>query len=212
MAIIGAGADHYFAGGGSAFVRPTSLVSILEGIRRRAGKGVRVKYAQGTDPVSPADLLPGPAVVPSSVLTPTDSDAGLHGLHAQYWTNTRFEGAPGLVRTDGQAALNLGFFNFFDQSELGLPATPHDLNNAMSVRWTGYLNVPLGGDYIFSLTHLGAARLLIDGQLLIDDPGIALETQSVALPLTASQSYTLQIEYAADRPNNAHQSRVPVLF
>ena len=120
VAVIGGDADHYIAGGGSSLVKPTYLVSMLEGIRRRAGESVRVEYAEGVDPASAADLLPGPPLVPSSVLTPAGSGPEVHGLHAEYWTNTRFEGEPHLVRTDRQVALNLGFFNYsiFNASSL----------------------------------------------------------------------------------------------
>src|SRR6266700_6047660 len=110
VAVIGGDADHNSVGGGSSLVKPTHLVSMLEGIRRRVGEGVRVEYAEGVDPASAVDLLPGPPLVPSSVLTPAVSSPQVHGLHAEYWTNTRFEGEPRLVRTDRQVALNLGFF------------------------------------------------------------------------------------------------------
>jgi beta-glucosidase len=74
LAVIGGDADHYITGSGSSFVKPTYVVSMLEGIRRRVGEGVRVEYAEGIDPITPADLLPGPPLVPSSVLTPVGSD------------------------------------------------------------------------------------------------------------------------------------------
>jgi beta-glucosidase len=137
--------------------------------------------------------------VPSSVLTPTGSSPEVHGLHAEYWTNTRFEGEPELVRTDRQVAFNLGFFNYsiFNASWL---KTPEEFNNAISVRWTGSLTAPVTGEYTLSLTHLGTARLYLDGQLLIDDPGITLETQSVRLHLVADQPHALRIDYVADRP------------
>jgi beta-glucosidase len=199
VAVIGADADNNIAGGGSSVVQPTYFVSILEGIRRRAGEGVRVEYAEGTDPVSAAALLPGPPPVPSSVLTPTDSGSEVQGLHAEYWTNTRFEGEPTLVRIDRQVDLNLGFFNYsiFNASSL---TTPPELTNAISVRWTGGITVPTTGNYTLSLTHLGTARLYLDGQLLIEDPGITLETRSVTMHLVAGQPHALRIEYAADRP------------
>jgi beta-glucosidase len=199
VAVIGADADNNIAGGGSSVVQPTYFVSILEGIRRRAGEGVRVEYAEGTDPVSAAALLPGPPAVPSSVLTPTDSSSEIHGLHAEYWTNTHFEGEPTLIRIDRQVALNLGFFNYstFNASSL---TTPPELTNAISVRWTGGITVPTTENYTLSLTHLGTARLYLDGQLLIEGPGVTLETQSVTMHLVAGQPHALRIEYAADRP------------
>ena len=198
LAIIGGDADHNIVGGGSSLVKPTYLVSMLEGIRRRVGEGVRVEYVEGVDPASAVDLLPGPPLVPSSVLTPAGSGPGAHGLHAQYWTNTRFEGEPKMVRTDRQVALNLGFFNYsmFNASAL---TTPEEFNNAISVRWTGNLIAPETGEYTLALTHLGTARLFLDGRLLIDEPGVTLSTQSVTLQLVAGQAYTLRIDYAADR-------------
>ena len=84
VAVIGGDANHNIAGGGSSLVKPTYVVSILEGIRRRAGEGVLVEYAEGVDPASAVDLLPGPPLVPSSVLTPTDSGPEAQGLHAEY--------------------------------------------------------------------------------------------------------------------------------
>ncbi len=206
VAVIGADADSYISGGGSAFVKPMFVVSMLEGIRRRVGEDIQVEYAEGTDPASAADLLPGPPAVPSSVLTSVESDPEVHGLHAEYWTNTRFEGEPRLVRTDRQVNLNLGFFNYGSMTASSLPPTPRDLNNAISVRWTGNITAPATGDYTLSLTHLGAARLYLDDQLLIDDPGITLETQSVTLHLVAAQPRSLRIDYAADRP----EQRTPV--
>ncbi len=203
LAVIGADADHYIAGGGSALVQPTYLVSIREGMRRRAGAGVRVEYAEGTDPVSAADLLPGPPLVPSSVLRPSGTPPQAHGLQAEYWTNQRFEGEPGLVRVDRQVGLNLGLFNFAMANASSLPLLPEVFNNAMSARWTGSLTAPATGDYTLSLTHLGTVRFFLDGQLLIDDPGLTLRVDRVTRHLVAGEQHELRIEYAADRPEQA---------
>jgi beta-glucosidase len=199
ITVIGGDADTYIAGGGSSLVKPTYLVSMLEGIRRRVGEHVRVEYAEGVDPATAADLLQGPPLVPSSVLTPANSGSEVHGLRAEYWTNTRFEGEPKLVRTDRQVALNLGFFNYsmFNASSL---KTPEEFNNAISVRWTGSLSAPVSAEYILSLGHLGTARLYFDDKLLINDPGITFATQSVRLHLVADEPHMLRIDYAADRP------------
>jgi len=199
VAVIGADADANIAGGGSSLVKPTYLVSMLEGIRRRVGAHVQVEYAEGGDPLSAADLLPGPPPVPSSVLTPAGSGSDIRGLHAEYWTNTRFEGEPRLVRTDRQVALNLGFFNFPGFNACAI-STPLEFNNIMSVRWTGSITAPATGDYTLSLTHMGTVRLLLDGQRLIDDPGVALSTHSATVHLVADEPHALQIDYASDRP------------
>src|SRR5260221_4577808 len=166
LAVIGADADRYIAEGVSALVQPTYLVSIQEGMRRRAGAGVRVEYAEGTDPLSAADLLPGLPLVPSSVLRPNGTSPQTRGLQAEYWTNPRFEGEPGLVRTDRQVGLNLGLFNFAMANASSLPPLSEDFNNAMSVRWTGSLTAPATGNYTLSLTHLGKGRRFLHCQRL----------------------------------------------
>ena len=211
LAVIGADADRYIAGGGSALVQPTYLVSILESMRQCVGDGALVEYAEGTDPVSAADLLPGPASIPSSVLTPSGSAPQARGLRAEYWTNARFEGEPSLVRVERQVGLNLGLFNFAMANASPLPQLPEVFNNAMSVRWTGSLIAPTTGDYILSLTHLGTARLFLDGQLLIDDPGLTLRIESVTRHLVTGEQHALRIEYAADRPEQGAASTFALL-
>ncbi len=86
LAVIGPDADNTSAqgGGSSQISHPTAAVSPLDGIRDRAGSGTDVTYSPGTDGINEGDLLPGPAPVPSSVLTPTNGSTGQHGLDAEY--------------------------------------------------------------------------------------------------------------------------------
>ena len=81
IAVIGPDADNTSAqgGGSSTISKPTRTVSPLEGITDRAGSA-EVSYSPGTDGISEGDLLPGPAPVPSSVLTPADGEG--QGLSA----------------------------------------------------------------------------------------------------------------------------------
>jgi beta-glucosidase len=54
IAVIGSYADKFVTGGGSGNVTPFSVVTALQGIRARAGSGVRVTYADGSDPAAAA--------------------------------------------------------------------------------------------------------------------------------------------------------------
>ncbi len=56
IAVIGPYADRYITGGGSGTVTARSVVTALEGIRSRAGKGVTVTYADGSDQAAAAAL------------------------------------------------------------------------------------------------------------------------------------------------------------
>ena len=52
---------------------PIRSETLLDGLRARAAQeGIDVAYAPGCDPVGPTSMLPGPAEVPSSVLSPAD--------------------------------------------------------------------------------------------------------------------------------------------
>lgn len=49
IAVIGPYADRFVTGGGSGQVKPFSVTTALAGIKARAGSGVRVSYADGSD-------------------------------------------------------------------------------------------------------------------------------------------------------------------
>lgn len=169
VAVIGVDADNVAAaGGGSGKVRPEFEVSLLEGIRQRLGADVRVDHAQGVDPITAADLLPGAASIPSDFLFLEGEDRP--GVQAELWSNTDFIGAPTAVRILPQVALNLGFFNFpgFGAGSQRFPEIPHELSGRTSVRFSTRLCVPTEGRYLLSVTLLGSARIYLDDELVLD--------------------------------------------
>ncbi|AIQ48635.1 glycoside hydrolase [Paenibacillus sp. FSL R7-0273] len=196
IAVIGPDADTYATVGGSSLVTPTYTVTPLDAIRDRAGSGVKVSYAPGTDPVSTGDIVNGPSAIPSSVLTPAGDGEGT-GLSGEYWPNNKMEGEPTLTRTDGQVNLNLGFYNFdgLNGQSSKLPQTPGNLNSMMSARWNGYLTAPMTGEYNLSLTSVGTGKLYLDGKLLIDSDGTTLKTEKAAVTLTKGERHEIKIEY-----------------
>ena len=56
LAVIGQAAAEYQAGGGSSHVDPFYEVTALEGIRRRAGRRIGVRFDDGSDPRRAAEL------------------------------------------------------------------------------------------------------------------------------------------------------------
>lgn len=200
LAVIGSDADNASAqGGGSSVVKPTYTVSALEGIRARAGAGVDVTYAAGTDGISEGDMLPGPFPVPSSVMSP-GSGSPEQGLHAEYWSNDTFSGAPHLVQTDPNVNVNFGFYNFpgFNVASPKIPTVRGDfaLLGDLSARWTGSMTAPATGEYRLGLTARGEATLRIDGTTFVTHSG-DLSSVSRTVQLTAGEEHTVQIDYAA---------------
>jgi beta-glucosidase len=202
IAVIGADADTDVAGGGSSLVVGTRSISPLEGIESRAGSGVDVQYAPGTDPIgNGAVLLPGPDVVPSDVLTSAEGDDP--GLTAQYWTNLDAAGTPGIERVEPYAAINLGFVSLpnLDSQSPKLPTVPAEYNYDMSARWQGDLTAPVDGEYKFSLGAEGSATLYIDDEAVITvDDAADYESDEYSVELTEGDVLKVRIEYQHDVP------------
>ena len=216
IAIIGPEADNISAaGGGSACVQPTCAVSVLDGIRQRAGQGIRVEYAPGVDPIGPGVLLPGLPAIPSDFFRLSNTAQAKPGLRVEYWNNPNFDGEPCVTRIEPRVELNYGFFDVlpgFSVASPKLPLKPAVLKGRISARWTGYLTAPVSGEYKLSLTCLGTARLYLNGQLFMDSTLTAPEAHlgnsaakvySASVSLVAGESLLITIEYAADAPGNS---------
>jgi beta-glucosidase len=205
IAVIGGEADFRAAtGGASTVATPSHLTTPLAGLLARAARcGIAVQTAPGVDPVGPTSMLPGPAAVPSSVLTPAGAQPGEHGLRAEYWLNKDFSGTPVLERIDAQVNVDLGFLSQTLNAS-AVPPAPGKSGDDLSARWVGTITAPQTGDYRLSLTSLGSARLWLDGRLAIDvtEPHLLRIDSTPDLPLVAGEPHTLQIEYASTRPAN----------
>lgn len=209
IAVIGPDADNASAqgGGSSTISRRTYAVSPLDGIRARAGDRVRVTYAAGTDGISEGDLLPGPAPVPSTVLRPAGGRPAERGLHAQFWTNLTFAGAPALELTDPNVNVNWGFQNFPGFNAASPKATSSKavegnfglIAGDMSARWTGDMIAPETADYRLGLTARGTARLWLDGELIVDHTSTTVTSSDATVRLRAGEPHSVRIEYSGPR-------------
>jgi beta-glucosidase len=200
IAVIGSDADDYIDGGGSAAVTtPTGLTTILDGITARAGSGVSVEYAPGTDNVGLGDTLPGPAPIPSSVLTNVQAtyQAGLNNPNGPVF----------LQRAEAQINLRTGLAADTANNTSQVPGVgfPTVLGNTTNT-WTGTLVAPTTGDYELALTNLGTTELYVDDQLVLTNPGTEVSTASVSLPLVEGQSYSVRVKNVTDAPNQFNGS------
>jgi beta-glucosidase len=201
IAVIGADAANASTeGGGAARVEPTYAVSVLEGLRERAGPAVRVEHAPGTDPLTAAHLVAGLPPVPSAVLAPPGAAPGARGLRAEYWLDDGFDGPPDVTRVDAQVALAAGFFDYPSVSASSIAQLPASFAlTRFSARWTGTLTAPATGDYTFELTGRGRGALRLDGALVLSaGQAHGLATASATVHLSAGERHDVRVEYTAD--------------
>ncbi|MFW6308455.1 MAG: GH116 family glycosyl-hydrolase [bacterium] len=72
-------------------------------------------------------------------------------------------------------------------------------DNNFSVKWSGFYEPQFSQQHIFTVSTLGAARLWVDGELLIEiDNNEELVEGSNDLWLTAGQKYPLVLEYSGE--------------
>jgi uncharacterized delta-60 repeat protein len=123
-------------------------------------------------------------VGPLVTATQRPFNTGDPGLTATYFNNPDFTN-PAFTRTD--AAVN---FNW----DYGSP-DPRIAPDTFSIRWSGRLIAPRTERFTFTLRADDAARLLLNGQTLINyNPGVS-NTYTASIDLVAGQSYDLTLEY-----------------
>ena len=152
IAVVGTDAVEARLGGYSG--PGIAPVSILDGIRARAGAGATVRYAAGPGRLSPAHV-----VVPAAQLQAVVDGRTLQGLRGEYWDNNALAGHPRLTRLDERV-------DFGWTLNSPAPGIPYDW---YSVRWTGELIAPATGVARLGVEGNDGYRLRLDGRVLIDD-------------------------------------------
>jgi beta-glucosidase len=145
LAVIGPNAGiAVIQGGGSARVRPHYAVSPLEAIRKRVGDGVEVHFEPGCTSHKTLPAL-GPELLDGK-------------LRVEYWNGHEPSGPPLLSRESREAS-----FTWFGKF------APEIDPRAFSVRVTGALVPRVSGEYEFALVSAGKSRLLVGGELVVDN-------------------------------------------
>jgi beta-glucosidase len=191
IAVIGPNAASLAAIEGNYNAVPSQPILPLAGMENAFGTD-QIRYAQGSPYVSE---LPVP--VPRTLLHPSERDSHF-GLKGEYFDNVEFQGAPSMTRVDQQVA--------FDWDA----ATPDKSISPLhfGVRWTGTIQAPVAGEYIFSfsLAHCypcgdaESLKVYFDDKPLSDQPVPATDYRSSGLkPFTLhfadTKPHTFRIEY-----------------
>lgn len=179
IAVIGPDADSLDGLEGNYNGTPSKPVTILAGIRKRFPQS-HVVYAEGTGLVGPVTK----AIPAESYFT--NADRTQHGLQAEYFANTRLEGAPALTRVDKTVDFRWGTSGVSPQ-----------LTQNYSVRWTGVLSPPATGDYVIGFSGQDGYRVWLDENLIAEDWSThrPATLQTKELHLVQDRAYNIRIEY-----------------
>jgi hypothetical protein len=109
------------------------------------------------------------------------------GLTGTYYNTINLTGSPVMTRID--PVIDFGFGT-------GSPDPVVNPDN-FSVRWTGQVQAPMTGDFVFSTNSDDGVRLRVNGQLVIDNWTNHGDTQNTSAPihLEVGQKYDLNLEY-----------------
>jgi beta-glucosidase len=180
IAVIGpASREARLGGGGSSVVTPHRAVGPLEGLEDVVGQDVTLLSVAGVTAVGAL-----PQAVETAWLTPPSGEG--HGLLGEYFDNEELEGEPVVRRIDPTIHFEWGWNSPGD----GIPS------DRFSVRWRGTLTVPKSGAFELGMATDDGFRLLIDGNLHINDwteHSTRLLTRPVQLE--AGRPYQLTVEF-----------------
>lgn len=177
VAVIGVDAEEARLGGYSG--PGNGKVSILDGIRQRAGKGVTVSYQPGCGRDSREWV-----VVPAEDLR----------LSGEYFNNINLSGPPALTRVDPA-------INFQWTLSSPAPVINHDFYSA---RWTGVIHAPRSGRYRIGLDGDDGYRLYLDNRLVIDNwKKQTYSTKMIDFSFEQGHDYAIRVEFF-EPVGNAH--------
>jgi beta-glucosidase len=179
LAVLGPDAAEARLGGYSA--GSERAVSILAGLRERAGADLDLRYAQGCGRVGPAlPAVPAPAL--SSGARPGERP----GLHGEYFANLELAGAPAFSRQDPTVDAQWTLFSP-DPERLG--------TGFYSVRWTGWLSAPESGRHRLGVGGNDGWRLFLDDSLVLDNwRPVSHRTLTSGVDLRAGEARRLRLE------------------
>jgi beta-glucosidase len=173
IALVGPNADPAVSGGGgSSYTHAARPVSVLEGLTRKAGDGVKIIRVPWSWNETMAKLAQKAQFVDG-------------GLNAEYFKNRDLDGEPVLKRVDAHVD--------FDWSS----AAPDEKmpREDYSVRWTGKINVAEPGKYAFVLGSDDGSRFFLDGNEVINIwSNHSFERRVKTLDLTAGE-HAVKVEY-----------------
>jgi len=183
IAVVGPNADNASIHNGNYNGTPTpeNTVSILEAIRREV-PGAEIIYEQGCE-------LADPLMTENKLGVLNDGK----GIHADFFNNTKFEGAP--VASGDFSAVNMRTYGDYRFAE-GVNA------NDFAVRLTGKYVADYTGALSYAVRGIGDYKLIVNGKTIDEqkeDPNMRINRRAIipekSFPVVAGRTYDIKLEY-----------------
>ena len=182
IAVVGPNADEKSVLLANYFGNPTEIITLLDGIKSKAGKGIQVVYEKG---VNLTDNL----VFKSAYNPALFTYQGKPGFKAEYFQNTRREGAPGLTRVEKKVDYRWG-----DSQQVAGDI----IASRMSARWTTTFTPRQSAEVCFELRADDAADLYINGE---KQTSVGLINSYYLLNAEKGKQYEIWIDYRQNSEN-----------
>jgi len=172
IAVIGPNADSFDTLVGNYYGTPSNPVTVLDGLKARFPDS-RIVHVQGIGLIGPSE-----SAVDSEFLC-VDAACSTRGLTAEHFDNRDLEGAP---------------------VSKGVEERPYvqwrSDGRLTSIRWSGYLQTPEAGDYIFRFATENGYRVFVDGKPVVEEWGVgdAPSILSGSIRLEGGRTYPIRIE------------------
>jgi beta-glucosidase len=180
IAVIGPNADNWEALVGNYNGIPKEPVTVLDGIRAKAGDCTEILYAEGSD------LAPGIhnlVVIPSCFLSTLD---GRQGVKGEYYDSREMKGDPLFTRTDDK----VDFYWENNSPHQSMPV------NDFGIRWTTDLVPPVTGRYALGAWGSSDYLVIVEGDTLMRYRGEHHAFhKEVEIDLTAGERKRIEIVY-----------------
>ena len=201
IAVVGPTADDLVTLLGNYHGTPTHPVTILAGIRKAVSPKTKVIYARGVDLVEGRQDPRAATAIDSSYLRPARGSSE-RGLKGEYFRGKECSGEPVLTRVDAKPDFRWDRSSPTDEAVARgeLAASKALDGDNFCIRWTGFLVPPASGEYEIAVTANDGARLLVDGQKVLEDWSDTSVARAVSgrVKLEKGKEHELKLEYYED--------------
>jgi beta-glucosidase len=202
IAVIGPNAANLASIEGNYNGIPSDPIVPLKGMETYFAGKSKIIYSQGSAFTSEL-----PLVVPRTVYHPSAGNSE-YGIKGEYFASGDLSGSPVVTRIDP-------YLDFDWQSASPVPGLS---STEYSVRWTGVIQAPGAGDYIFHFyksdcypcSGSNVIRAYVDDKPALDigEKGGEKKASTFTVHFDAGQSHSLRIEYAHNTPRRGGGMRL----